>query len=309
VKNSTAKKQRRTPVFAKPTINDFLALADWHIAKAQDRAGRAVAEVRAKASAAGGFNSGGTVMFSVEAARKEFDACIDAVLGELKRVIRITDLDRKDLRDLAVQRLMQFASAAKVISQADQFRSANPGVSKYIDEQFTAFDQHLTFAVRQFDVGFFDPQEPEVPQVSNSITIGSMAGGAIQQGSPGANQSAQITVNVQTVADALTSFVAAIEGAGLPSNTMGELMADVHTIKAQPACQTISIEGDPAGSRKVTPECDRGNSRRDADAGHHGGKRGFVVRVGSGLNRGLPRPGAGHSTGGPRSAFRPRRTG
>jgi hypothetical protein len=70
-------------------------------------------------------------MFSVEVARKEFDACIDAVLGELKRVIRITDFDRKDLRDLAVQRLMQFASAAKLISQADQFRSASPGVSKF----------------------------------------------------------------------------------------------------------------------------------------------------------------------------------
>jgi hypothetical protein len=171
-------------------------------------------------------------MLSVEAARKEFDACIDTVLGELKRVIRTTDLDRKDLRELAVQHLMQFAQAAKLISQADQFRH-HGGVGGYVDEQFAAFDQHLTFAVRQFDVGFFDPQEPEVPQVSNSITIGSMAGGAIQQGSPGANQSAQITVNVQTIPDALTRFVGAIEAAGLPSNTMGELMADVQTIKAQ----------------------------------------------------------------------------
>jgi hypothetical protein len=128
---------------------------------------------------------------------------------------------------------MEFASAAKLISQAGQFRSVSAGVSKYIDEHFAAFDQYLTFAVRQFDIGFFDPQEPEVPQVSNSITIGSMAGGAIQQGSPGANQSAQITVNVQTVTDVLAKFVGAIEAAGLPPNTMGEIMADVHTIKAQ----------------------------------------------------------------------------
>jgi hypothetical protein len=48
--------------------------------------------------------------------------------------------------------------------------------------------------------------------VANSITIGSMAGGAIQQGSPGANQSTQITINVQTVTDALTRFVGGDRG-------------------------------------------------------------------------------------------------
>src|SRR6516225_5509718 len=45
---------------AEPTINDFLALIDWHIARARDRAARAVNEVRGKAAAAGAFHSGGT---------------------------------------------------------------------------------------------------------------------------------------------------------------------------------------------------------------------------------------------------------
>jgi uncharacterized protein (DUF1684 family) len=133
-------------VFVEPTINDFLELIDWHIAKARDRAARAVNEVRAKAAAAGAFQSSGTAMHSIERARIEFYAAIGTVLGELKRVARSTKLNRDDLRQLAVQRLGQFALAAKAISQAEQFR--NMGLSQYIDEQFAAFDQHLRFAVR-----------------------------------------------------------------------------------------------------------------------------------------------------------------
>jgi hypothetical protein len=128
-------------VFAEPTINDFLALVDWHIAKAQDRAARAVNEVRAKASAAGAFQSGGTIMHSIERARIEFDAGVDTVLGELKRVARSTKLDPEELRRHAVQRLTQFALAVKAISQAEQFRNMSPGISRHIDEQFAAFDQ------------------------------------------------------------------------------------------------------------------------------------------------------------------------
>jgi hypothetical protein len=175
-------------VFAEPTINDFLALIDWHIAKAEKRATQAVNEVRAQASRAGAFQSGGTIMHSIERARAEFDAGVDAVLGELRRVAQSTKLNPDDLRQLAVQRLQQFALAAKAASQAKQFRSMSEGISRYIDEQFAAFDQHLQFAVRQFSVGLLVPAEPEVPPISNSITIGSMIGSTIQQGSPGANR-------------------------------------------------------------------------------------------------------------------------
>jgi len=39
-----------------------------------------------------------------------------------------------------------------------------PGIGDYIDGRLREFDEVLKFKIRQFDVGFFDPQEPEVPQ-------------------------------------------------------------------------------------------------------------------------------------------------
>jgi hypothetical protein len=218
-------------VSAEPTTNDFLELIDWHIAKAKDRAARAVNEMRGKAAAAGRFHSGATAIQSIEHARTEFDAGVDAVLGELERVAQSTKLNRAVLRQLAVQRLEEFAAAAKVISQAEEFRSM--GLGQQIDEQFAGFDRHLLFAVRQFDVGFRVPAEPEVPAIPNSITVGTMIGSSIAQASPAAKQTVEFTLNIETATTALTSFESAIAGAGLPQKTVDELMADVHTIRAQ----------------------------------------------------------------------------
>jgi hypothetical protein len=220
-------------VFAEPTIKDFLARIDWHIGKALDRAARGVSDVRQQFAAAGGLNSGRAVIFSVEAARMEFDSGIEAVLGELKRVLRTTKLDRHELRQHAVQRLMNFTKAAKAAAQTPEASSL--GMNQNVDAQFAAFDQHLQFSVRQFDVGFPDPAEPEVPAVANnSINIGSMTGSTIQQGSSEAKQSVQFMLNIEPVRAALTAFESAIKGTpNLPATTLDELLADVHTIRAE----------------------------------------------------------------------------
>jgi hypothetical protein len=244
---------------AEPTINDFLALIDWHIARARDRAARAVNEVRGKAAAAGAFHSGGTAMHSIECARTEFDAGVDAVLGELKRVAGSTKLNHDDLRQLAVQRLEQFALAAKAISQGEQFRKM--GLSQQIDEQFAGFDQHLRFAVRQYDVGFRVPAEPEVPPVPNSITVGTMIGSSIAQASPGTKQTVEFTLNVETATTALARFEAAIARAALPAKTVEELTGDIHTIRAQLQ--------KPSPSRLIIQEA--GKSLRNVVEGMAGG--------------------------------------
>ena len=167
-------------MFEQPTIDDFLALIDWHIAKALKAAHQEVNRVRAEFNKGGAFNSGRRIIFSIEAAKKEFDAGIDAVLGELKRTIRKTKLNPKDLRDRAAERLMKFANDAK---SAAQVGDVTMGVDVF--GQLRAFDQHLQFALRQFDIGFFEPVEPEVPPMANAITIGTMTGSVIQQESPG----------------------------------------------------------------------------------------------------------------------------
>jgi hypothetical protein len=246
-------------MFAEPTINDFLQLIDWHISKAQDRASQAVNQVRREAAARGTLNSGGTVIFGVQAVRKEFDSGVEAVLGELKRIIQTTKLDSDKLRESAEQRLTNFAIAAKAVAQTPE--ASGMGMGDYINEQFAAFDRHLQFTVRQFDVGFFDPAEPEVPTVANSITIGSMTGSTIQQGSPGAQQTVSITFNIESITNALDRFASAIATGALPEKTFNELVGDVQTIRAQLA--------KPSPSRIIIQEA--GKSLRNVVEGIAGG--------------------------------------
>lgn len=125
---------------------------------------------------------------------------------------------------------MNFANAAKAATGATNAGSMGLDVSKHL----ATFDNHLQFAIRQFDVGFFNPAEPEVPPVAgNSITIGNMMGSTIQQGSPGAKQQVEINLEIQTIKNSLDAFESAIAGSSLPRPKVDELMADVHTIRAQ----------------------------------------------------------------------------
>jgi hypothetical protein len=244
-------------VYAEPTIDDFLELIDWHISKALDRAGQAVSRVRGEASAHGRLNSGMAVIFSIEAVRKEFDSGVEAVLGGLKRVARKTKLDREDLRQNAFKRLENFVTAAKVVAQTPEASS----FPSQLDERLAAFDQHLRFAKRQFDVGFLEPAEPEAPPVTNAINIGSMTNSAIQQGSPGAEQTVNFTLNIEVATTALNGFESAIESADLPSKTVDELMGDICTIRAQLA--------KPSPSRRIIQEA--GKSLRNVVEGIAGG--------------------------------------
>jgi hypothetical protein len=78
------------------------------------------------------------------------------------------------------------SDAAKRVVGASSFRQL--AMEDYIDKKLREFDEVLEFKIRQFDVGFFDSQEPEVPHMANTINIGTMTGSAIQQGSPHAKQ-------------------------------------------------------------------------------------------------------------------------
>ena len=112
-------------MFAEPTINDFVELIDWHIANALKSADRAVNGVRGEFKA-GVFQSGRRIIFSIEAARKEFEAGVEAVLGELKRTIRKNKLDPKDLRQHAGERLLKFANDAKAAAKVAVWEMSAP---------------------------------------------------------------------------------------------------------------------------------------------------------------------------------------
>jgi hypothetical protein len=222
-------------MFAKPTINDFLKWIDWHIGKAHKRAQASVEDVRHKAAAVGRLNSGYTVLQSLEVVRSAFDAGVEAVLGELQRVIRKTGLDREELRRLAGERLVDFATTAKTIAQIPEASGVSAGIDKQVAEWRVALDDHLDFALRQFDVGILEPAEPEMPPMArNYINIsGTITGSTIAQASPGAKQSVEFNLNVETVNKALAAFETAVTSASLPPDTLAELTADIGTIRAQ----------------------------------------------------------------------------
>ena len=91
-------------MFAKPTLDDFLNRIDWHIDKALDRVGKAVGRVRADAAQHNALYGSRRTILSIHAARTEFEAGIETVLGELKRAICDTLLEPEVLREQAEQR-------------------------------------------------------------------------------------------------------------------------------------------------------------------------------------------------------------
>ena len=219
-------------MYQEPTINDYLNNLRWHLAKPADRARAAIAQRKAEAAARGTLNSGSTYQLIATDVRKEFESGIQIALGELKRAAKITKLDRNTLRQLTVQTLETFANQMKGLLNTDN-ADLNRILVNVITGDRKTFDQHLSVIIRQFDVGFFQPAEPEVPQIHNAINVGSMIGSAVQQGSPAATQTTHITLNLDLVRAALAAFEAALSSVAVASSKRDEMLADVRTISAQ----------------------------------------------------------------------------
>jgi hypothetical protein len=223
-------------MFAEPTINDYQNWVRWHLKKALTNAEGAVGQIRAEHAARGILDSSMTVMRVIGDVKKEFDAGVEAALGELHRAVSKTKLDPQELRQATAQCLANFANATKRVAAI----ARNAHAADQFDKWEKALDADLAFKLRQFDFGFFVPNEPEVPQVSNEINIGSMTNSAVQQGSPGAIQSQNVAIQV----DEATAAIAAIEAhcghLNLPAEKLSDLQSDLTTIKAQLAKATPS---------------------------------------------------------------------
>jgi hypothetical protein len=194
-----------------------------------------------------------------------FEAGVAAVLGELKRTIHNTELNRKDLRKHAEERLLKFAVNAKGVAQVGNVEQHK------IEYLFDACNQYLQFALRQFDVGFFDPSEPETPPIANAITIGTMTGSVIQQGSPGATQRAELQLDIKTVTAAVGALESELSKVHLDENATAALAADIATIKAQLS--------KPSPSIRILQEA--GKSIRNVTEGIAGGLLTRRGRIGS----------------------------
>ena len=136
-------------VFAEPTINDFRDSLRWHLTRAMTRARTAIGRIKSEHAAHGALQSNRTYLGIFAAVRREFEAGTNTALGELKRVVRITRLDRTELRQAALQCLNDFAIEAKALIDSNKLRSIDNSIIK---ENLRSLDEDLSFAVRQFDV-------------------------------------------------------------------------------------------------------------------------------------------------------------
>jgi hypothetical protein len=217
-------------MFAQPSLDDFTARIDWHLNKALACGQRGIKSIERKSNAEGSYRSGARIKGTFETALSEFDKGIFATLGELKRVTLLGVLDMWELRRITHNRLQDFAAHMKAVTKPEQLKEFGPAAT--IDQMLLEFDERLTSALRQFDVGFEEPRLPKEQQVtSNSIRIETMIGGGIQQGTHGSSQ-------VITHVDAPTAL-RAIEGLEVELSqasstpTIVELRADLAAIRAQ----------------------------------------------------------------------------
>ena len=105
---------------------------------------------------------------------------------------------------------------------------------KLVKEKLAEFDRKLQFSLRQFAVGFLDPDEPVArPLATHNIHVQSMVGGAIQQGTTGSTQNVSTTINLGDVRAAFAQLNDALKSAELPTPADSEMRADLDTIKPQ----------------------------------------------------------------------------
>jgi hypothetical protein len=102
-------------LYSEPTIDDFLDNIRWHLAEAIKRAQASIGRIKSDHAARGILRSGMTYRQIFGVVTDEFEAGTRAVLGELRRAVRITTLDRQALREVTVQELQDFAIQAKAL--------------------------------------------------------------------------------------------------------------------------------------------------------------------------------------------------
>jgi hypothetical protein len=219
-------------MFAEPTMDDFAKLLDWHLGKAVDLSEHSYKAITHRRAAQGSLRSGATIKEVYAAAHVEFSKGLEAALGELKRIALKSTLDRGQMRRITEERLDRFTERCKAATKPDMLRSFGPAGP--IQERLDKFGAILEHNLRQFDVGFLDVAEPEVPSImSTSIIADNVAGVAIQQGSPHATQHVVGEINVQAAHAAIGVFERELASVPALAGKRGELEGDLSTIRAQ----------------------------------------------------------------------------
>lgn len=175
-----------------------------------------------------------------DAVHREFENGVKAALGELKRLASKTQLDRDQMRQLTEERLRTFMTRCKAAAKAEKLKTFAPVGP--IDERLAKFDVILAFHLRQFDVGFLDLAEPELPPImSANIIADNVSGVAIQQHTAHSTQHVTGEINIATARSAMAAFEDALRGTSLLPAQREEIYGDLNTIKAQLSKSSYSM--------------------------------------------------------------------
>ena len=168
-----------------------------------------------------------------EIARSGLDSAIDLALGQLNLVSKKSTIDSATLRAITEECLRTFLS--RIVKQL----TPSGGVAEILRKGLADLTGHLDRALQWFDAGLLTVTEPQVPiSMTNTIHIGSMVGGSVQQGSPGAVQNVQISIG--DVTESVNELEALLAETALGEADRTTLQADIATIKAQLAKPTPS---------------------------------------------------------------------
>lgn len=94
------------------------------------------------------------------------------------------------------------------------------------------FREEVNFALEMFDAGLLRPGESKVPlSMTNSVYIGSMMGGAVQQGTTHSTQNVSMNIDLGAARTAIDQLEVAM--AKLSDDVVSQIRPDIDTIKAQ----------------------------------------------------------------------------
>jgi hypothetical protein len=163
-------------------------------------------------------------------------------LDAFERIASTSQLDPHEMRQVLGERLREHLDRLKLVMKNTGLMTFPMGtnVDRHVDEDLAKLDQHLTFQLTQFDVGFRNTKGKQMSGTvivhggTNNIITGD--GNIAQQGTRGSQQ----TVNAEDIAAKLAALEQALASAQLAAADYAEIKGDIDTIKAQLAKQTPS---------------------------------------------------------------------
>jgi hypothetical protein len=216
-------------MFDKPTINDFLALLRTETNNAVTTLGKEAQALDRQYNARGMYRSGGMVTALLDTSGTAFREHLGQILTTVGKVVREGNLDAKELRDTAVQHLQQLPQLMRNASGVDRLIDGDrDSVKAVIDGHFEKLAELMRTQIRQFDIGWAGGADSAAGGIYNAGTII----GGVQQHSPGATMSVNVSINfaeAQRAAEELANALAAV-----PQEVpIIDMRADVDTVRAQ----------------------------------------------------------------------------